>query len=96
MAKINKEKLAKYRELAKRDLWEFQEPKASAIFQRMEQEGCSLNDYADLRPLKIAVALGAAAEPRFDNDTSLNKITVPDYKNGAEIFLAPLPSTRRS
>ena len=46
MAKISKEKLAKYRELAKKDLWDFKEPKASAIFQRMEEEGCSLNDYA--------------------------------------------------
>ncbi len=46
MAKIDKEKLLRYRELAKKDLWDFKEPKASAIFQRMEQEGCTLNDYA--------------------------------------------------
>ena len=46
MAKIEKEKLSRYRELAKKDLWDFKEPKASAIFQRMEQEGCTLNDYA--------------------------------------------------
>ena len=46
MAEINQKKLSEYRELAKKDLWDFKEPKASSIFQRMEAEGCSLNDWA--------------------------------------------------
>ena len=46
MTKISQERLARYRELAKRELWDFKEPKASAIFQRMEEEGCTPVDYA--------------------------------------------------
>ena len=46
MPKISEERLAKYRELGKKDLWDFDEPKASAIFIRMEEEGCTPNDYA--------------------------------------------------
>lgn len=46
MSGISRDKLDKYKKLAERDLWDFREPKASAIFRRMEAEGCSLNDYA--------------------------------------------------
>ncbi len=46
MPKISEERLKRYRELGKKDLWDFDEPKASAIFIRMEEEGCTPNDYA--------------------------------------------------
>jgi len=46
MPKISEERLKRYRELAKKDLWDFDEPKAKAIFKRMEEEGCTPNDYA--------------------------------------------------
>ena len=46
MKKISQEKLAKYRKLGEKSVWDIKNPQARAIFQRLEEEGCSFDDWA--------------------------------------------------
>jgi len=50
--------------------------------------GTDILSYKDLKPLEVAVRLGGYFDPHFDNDSTLNKLSVDNYEHGIKLLMA--------
>lgn len=57
------------------------------VFYILRRSGCQINSYEDLESLRIGVIAGTKYFPRFDSDTSLNKIAARDADHLFELLL---------